>query len=132
MARSICVVQRVQPICQRDSPAPGRQFGRMRFEQAAQLESLFDVELGPFGDAHAAVRVGRGEPVVHEALERGADGRAADLQFAGKVFLLQLGAGCIGAPDHALLEDVVSLVGCAAMIVPILYLYGGSMQGLPL
>ena len=48
MARSICVVQFVQSIRQRDAASPGRQFGRMRFEQATQVEGLLDVELGPF------------------------------------------------------------------------------------
>ena len=115
------LVQLVQPIRQRDTPSSGRQFGRVRLEQAAQFEGLLDVELGPFRDAHAAIRVGRGQPVVDEALERGADRRAADLQLAGEVLLLELRTGRIGAPDHALLEDVVSLVGCAAMFVPILY-----------
>ena len=61
----------------RTAPA-SRQFGRVRFEQAAQFEGLLDVEVGPFGDTHTAIRVGRGKAVVHEALERGADRRAAD------------------------------------------------------
>ncbi len=106
------LVQGVQPSASAAPPSPSRQFGRVRFEQAAQFEGFLDVEVGPFGDAHTAIRVGRGKAVVHQALERRADGRAADLQFAGKVLLLQLGTGRIGAPDHALLEDVVCLVSC--------------------
>ena len=52
------LVQAVQLICQSSPAPPGRQFGRVCFEQSAQMESLVDVELGPLGHSHAMHKSG--------------------------------------------------------------------------